>query len=186
MDTGKYAGQSCIIPVAGGPNHHDGTERDETSDRTCRSERNAMRIFLAGIIQGSLVEPTINSQLWREPIKNALARHLPEAEVYCHYAQHPNSITYDLPEIRSTLSDGIERAGNCDLLVAYVPSASMGTAIEMYEAYRGGAAVVAVTPLAANWIIRAYSHHVVADIAAFEAFAASGQLERLVRETNRK
>ena len=145
-----------------------------------------MKVFLAGIIQGSLVEPTINSQLWREPITRTLARHLPDAEVYCHYSRHPNSITYDLPEIRSTLADGIDRATACDLLVAYVPSASMGTAVEMYEAYRGGAAVVAITPLAANWIIRAYSHHVVADIEAFEAFAASGRLARLVEDMRRK
>ena len=144
-----------------------------------------MKVFLAGIIQGSLVEPAINSQLWREPIKQALAHHLPEAEVYCHYAQHPDSITYDLPEIRSTLRDGIERAATCDLLVAYLPSASMGTAIEMYEAHRGGAAVVAITPLAANWVIRATSHHIAPDTAAFEAFAASGRLGRLVRETRR-
>lgn len=141
-----------------------------------------MNVFLAGIIQGSLVEATINNQDWREPIKQTLARHVPQAKVYCHYSEHPNSITYDLPEIRTTLADGIARAAACDLLIAYVPSASMGTAIEMYDAYRGGAAVVAVTPLAANWVIRAYSHRIVADVAAFDALAACGELTRLVEE----
>ena len=144
-----------------------------------------MNVFLAGIIQGSLVEATITPQDWREPIKQTLARHLPGAEVYCHYSEHPNSITYDLPEIRGTLTDGINRAAACDLLIAYVPSASMGTAIEMYEAWSGGATVVTITPLAANWVIRAYSHHIVADMAAFEAFAADGGLARLIEDTAR-
>ncbi len=145
-----------------------------------------MNVFLAGIIQGSLVEATITRQDWREPIKQTLARHLPGATVYCHYSEHPNSITYDLPEIRHTLADGIARAADCDLLIAYVPSASMGTAIEMYEAWRGGATVVTITPLAANWVIRAYSHQIVADMGAFEAFAADGGLARLIEETARR
>ena len=80
------------------------------------------------------------------------------------------------------LADGLDRAAACDLLIAYVPSASMGTAIEMHEAYRGGALVVAITPLAANWVIRAYSHRIVADMAGFEALVASGELARLVEE----
>jgi len=141
-----------------------------------------VNVFLAGIIQGSLVEATINSQDWREPIKQTLARHVPQAEIYCHYSEHPNSITYGLPDICATLADGLDRAAACDLLIAYVPGASMGTAIEMHEAWRGGALVVAITPLAANWVIRAYSHRIVADMAAFDALAASGELARLVEE----
>lgn len=141
-----------------------------------------MDIFLAGIIQGSKVEAEIHSQDWRGPIRGLLAKHLPDAQVYCHYSEHPNSITYDLPDIRRTLSDGIGRAAACDLLIAYAPAASMGTAIEMYEAWRGGATVVTITPLAANWVVRAYSHHIVADVAAFEAFAADGRLSRLIED----
>ncbi len=139
-----------------------------------------MKVFLAGIIQGSLVEPTIHHQDWREPIKRALAEHLPAADVYCHFSQHPTSITYDLPKIRETFADGNRRAGECDLLIAFVPSASMGTAIEMHEAFAGGAAVVTVTPLSANWVIRAYSDRILLDLAAFEALAASGELADLV------
>jgi len=141
-----------------------------------------MKVFLAGIIQGSLVEPTIHEQDWREPIKRALAEHLPGADVYCHYSRHPASIEYGLPEIRETFAEGNRRAGECDLLIAYVPSASMGTAIEMHEAYAHGAAVVTITPLTANWVIRAYSDRILPDIAAFDTLAASGELAELVAE----
>ena len=139
-----------------------------------------MKVFLAGIIQGSKVAAEIHNQDWREPIRRAVETHLPGAEVYCHYTEHPQSITYDLPAIRRTFAEGNRRAGACDLLVAYLPEASMGTAIEMHEAYAHGSAIVAVTPLSANWVVRAYSDRVVADVAAFEALAASGELARLV------
>ncbi len=144
-----------------------------------------MNVFLAGIIQGSLVDAEITSQDWREPIKAALAEHAPQAEVYCHYSRHPNSITYELPEIRRTLADGVARSGECDLLVAYVPSASMGTAVEMYEAHRNGVPIVTISPLAANWVLRAYSDAILPDLAAFGEFVAAGELTRLVETKGR-
>ncbi len=140
-----------------------------------------MNVFLAGIIQGSIAEAKIHSQDWREPIMSALARHLPDADVYCHFSRHPNSITYELPDICQTLADGSDRAGARDLLIAYVPSASMGTAIEMFQASGNGAAVVTISPLAANWVIRAYSDVILPDIDSFEAFLASGKLDELIK-----
>jgi hypothetical protein len=140
-----------------------------------------MNVFLAGIIQGSLVEAAIHKQDWREPIKDILRRRLPGADVYCHYSLHPNSITYDLAEIRRVLAEGNARAAACDLLIAYVPSASMGTAIEMHEASRSGAVVVAVSPLSANWVVRAYSDRVVADFAALDELLGSEDFSQLLR-----
>jgi len=139
-----------------------------------------MNVFLAGIIQGSLSEATIHDQDWRTPIKRILAEHHPEAEVYCHYSVHPNSITYDLPEIKETLADGFQRSADCDLMIAYVPSASMGTAIEIYEAHRNNAIVLTISPMAPNWVLRAYSDEIFADIPAFETFIANGGLNALL------
>ena len=139
-----------------------------------------MNVFLAGIIQGSKVEAEIHSQDWRGPIRELLARHVPDAEVYCHYSEHPDSITYDLPEILATFEDGLQRVRACDVLVAFLPSASMGTAIEMHEAARGGAAVLTVTPMSANWVVRAYSDVILPDVEALEAFLAAGELAALL------
>jgi hypothetical protein len=140
-----------------------------------------MKIFLAGIIQGSLTEARIHQQDWRDPIKQALLRHFPQADIYCHYSQHPNSITYDLPQIRSTLAEGNMLAAKCDVLVPYLPSASMGTAIEMYEAHRNGAIVLSITAMAPNWVVRAYSDRILPDTAAFEKFLAGGKLTSLLQ-----
>ncbi len=137
-------------------------------------------VFLAGIIQGSLAEATIHDQDWRTPVKAALAEHLPQASIYCHYSQHPNSITYDLPEIREVFAQGLQRARECELMIAYLPEASMGTAIEMHEAAAHGRAVVTITTMDVNWVVRIYSDHIAADLDAFTQFAESGDLARLV------
>ncbi len=144
-----------------------------------------MKVFLAGIIQGSKVAAEIHHQDWREPIRRLLEGYASQAEVYCHYSNHPNSITYDLPRIIETFDDGVARAIDCDLLIAYLPSASMGTAIEMYEAHRAGAAVVTVTPMAANWVVRAYSDRILPDLAGLGKMLASGELEKLLAEKRR-
>ncbi len=144
-----------------------------------------MKVFLAGIIQGSLAEAEIHRQDWRERIKAVLTRRLPQAEVYCHYTAHPQSIKYDLPAIQSTLAEGNRLSAQCDLLVAYVPEASMGTAIEMYEASRAGAVVLTVSPLKVNWVIRAYSDRIFADTDELDAFLASGELAA-IGEAKRK
>jgi hypothetical protein len=141
-----------------------------------------MRVFLAGIMQGSFQEMRIVDQSWREAIKASLARHLPSAEVYCHYEAHPESVNYKHPEIIRTLFDGFRRAAECDLLVAYLPSASMGTAIEMYEAARSGAVVLTISPLAVNWVVLACSDKVFPDTAEFDKFLASGQVSALLLE----
>ena len=141
-----------------------------------------MNVFLAGIIQGSLSEATIHDQDWRTPIKRILAAHLPDAEVYCHYSVHPNSITYDLPEIKETLADGFQRSADCDLLIAYVPSASMGTAIEIYQAAGHNAVVLTISPLAPNWVLRAYSDAIFGDVESFETFIATGGLDDLLAQ----
>jgi hypothetical protein len=141
-----------------------------------------MKIFLAGIIQGSMVEPKIHNQDWRDAIKQVLARHLPTADVYCHYTQHPHSILYDLPRLKAVLEEGNRRAAECDLLVAFLPAASMGTAIEMHEAAAHGGMVLTISPLAANWVVRAYSDRVFPDIEGLEAFLSSGQFQSLLAQ----
>jgi hypothetical protein len=144
-----------------------------------------MNVFLAGIMQGSKTDDAIHDQNWRAGICESLARHLPGAEIYCHHTTHPDAVSYDLPQIRETFDDGVARAAACDLLIAYCPSASMGTAIEMYEAYRGGAIVVTVSPMARNWVLLCYSHAIVADLAEFEAYLGGDEFARLAAANGR-
>ena len=138
-----------------------------------------MNIFLAGIIQGSKVGEDIHAQDWRGPIIEAVGRHLPEAEVYCHFTEHPNSITYEADKILATFQDGLRRVIAADLVIAYIPSASMGTAIEMYEAKRNGTPVVSITPMETNWVVRLYSDKIFPNTESFEQHLADGGAEEM-------
>lgn len=141
-----------------------------------------MRIFLAGIIQGSLAERSIHDQDYRRRLKELLARHLPDAHVYDPVAGHADSIRYDDATGRAVFVRHAEMCRDVDVLLAFVPEASMGTAIEMWEAYRHGAAVIVISPLAVNWAIRFLSHAIYADLDAFEADLCSGRLARRIAE----
>jgi len=77
-----------------------------------------------------------------------------------------------------------------DVVVAFVPEASMGTAIEMWEAHEHGRGIViAISPLSHNWAVRFCSHIHFPDIDAFETAMASGileeRIERLLAEKRR-
>lgn len=138
-----------------------------------------MKVFLAGIIQGSLRSLEVHGQDWREVAAAAFARHVPEADVYDHFAAHPQGISYDLAAIRRTIEEGNEAARTSDVVVAWVPEASMGTALEIYLAFKAGAVVLAVSPMAANWVLRAYTHRIFPDLEALARFLETGGLRAL-------
>ena len=69
-----------------------------------------------------------------------------------------------------------------DVLLAFVPEASMGTAIEMWEAHQHGAAVITVSPLKHNWAVKFLSHAIYADLPEFEAALQSGEVARRIAE----
>jgi hypothetical protein len=58
----------------------------------------------------------------------------------------------------------------------------MGTAIEMWEAYQHGAAVVSISPMAHNWAVKFLSHEVYADFDEFVTAVSTGRLARRIAE----
>jgi hypothetical protein len=141
-----------------------------------------MQIFLAGIMQGSHLGAVMHHQGYRGRLKEMLARHLPHAKVYDPLADHEQSLDYDHDQGRAVFLHHNRMCGEVDVLIAFVPEASMGTAIEMWEAWRNGRVVVAISPLAHNWTIRFCSHILYADVEAFEAEVASGELAHRIEE----
>lgn len=135
-----------------------------------------MRVFIAGIMQGSRNDTEIEEQNYRCEIAQIIRRYVPEAEVLDPLELHPDSVTYDPEQAKCTLLELAALAGRVDVLVAYVPSASMGTAIEMWHAYQGGARVYVISPMVDNWVVRSLSERVFPDMAAFVEFVAGGGL----------
>lgn len=141
-----------------------------------------MRFFLAGIIQGSHSEALVHDQGYREKIKQLLAAHFPDAEVYDPRADHADSIGYDDHRGRSVFFRHNEMCRSVDVLLAFLPEASMGTAIEMWEAYRHGAAVITISPLRHNWAVKFLSHELYPGIEEFQAALEAGRLAQRIRQ----
>lgn len=138
-----------------------------------------MRVFIAGIMQGSRLGRDIADQSYRLAIAGAIRRRHSRAEIVDPNELHPEGVSYGDDLARRTLLELIDEAARADLVIAYLPGASMGTAIEMWQAFQRGVPVVTISPLAENWIVRYLSAVVLPDLAAFEDWIAGGGLERL-------
>ena len=67
-----------------------------------------------------------------------------------------------------------------DVLIAYVPEASMGTAIEMWEAHTNARFVITFTPLIHNWVVQITSNVIYENVSAFVDSLRSGEIDRLM------
>jgi hypothetical protein len=140
-----------------------------------------MRFFLAGIMQGSHQDTVLHDQGYRQRLAMLLRNNFPDAEVYDPLADHQNSLDYDDVTGREVFFRHNRLCREVDVVIAFVPEASMGTAIEMWEAHEHGrGVVVTISPLSHNWAVRFCSHIVYPDFAALEADAASGEFARQI------
>jgi len=142
-----------------------------------------MRFFLAGIMQGSHLGAVLHNQNYRAQLKTLLLEHFAGSEVYDPLADHGQSLGYDDATGRDVFYHHNRMCREVDVVIAVVPEASMGTAIEMWEAHEHGRAVVlTISPLVHNWAIKFCSHAVFSDVEAFEDAVRSGTVLALIRQ----
>jgi hypothetical protein len=138
-----------------------------------------MRVFIAGIMQGSRTDTDIDTQDYRSQIGQILRAAHPGVAVVDPLALHPDSVSYTPEKAKQTLIDLVTLTGQMDALVAYVPSASMGTALEMWHAFQHDVPVYTISPMASNWVVRSLSTQVFDTLAAFAEFVTGGGLDDL-------
>jgi hypothetical protein len=145
-----------------------------------------MRFFLAGIMQGSHTAAKCHGQEYRAHLTQLIKQHFHDADVYDPHAKHSTSLAYDHETGRDVFMRHNRMCREVDVLVAFVPEASMGTAIEMWEAYQHGVAVLTISPLHRNWAVKFLSHALYADMPAFETAIASGEVAKRIEEVKRE
>jgi len=141
-----------------------------------------LRIFIAGIMQGSHRSATLHDQQYRQRLVELLRRQLPGADVYDPLAEHADSLEYDDEQGQAVFFHHNRMCSEVDVVIAFVPEASMGTAIEMWEAYRNGRVVLAISPLVHNWTVKYCSHALYPDIEAFETDLLSGKVADVIQK----
>jgi len=144
-----------------------------------------MLFFLAGIMQGSHRSADMHGQDYRGDLRQLVEQHFPEAKIYDPLTDHQHSLNYGDDRGRNVFLYHNKLCSEVDVLVAFVPEASMGTAIEMWEAYRHGKAVITISPLAHNWAVKFLSHALYSDMVAFREALASGEVRRRIEEVRK-
>ena len=137
-------------------------------------------VFIAGVMQGSRRDDGIDDQDYRLRIAAALQNHLPHVHVTDPWTLHPDSVNYDTEQARACFVENVALAGAADVLIAYLPHASMGTAIELWTAHHNGTYVIAVTPLVHNWVVRLTADEILSNLESLLRYVEDGRLRQLL------
>jgi nucleoside 2-deoxyribosyltransferase len=127
-------------------------------------------IFIAGIIQGSKKGKVLHSQDYRKDLKNILHKYFPDTKVIDPVAVHPESVYYTYETGKRVFHKSIKEALSSDLFIAYLPEASMGTAIEMWECHKKKIPVWTISPLKENWVVKFLSKKVFRSLKELESY----------------
>jgi hypothetical protein len=138
-----------------------------------------MRVFLAGVMQGARTDHLIDDQDYRLRIALALREHVAGVEIVDPWLLNPESVFYETDRARDTFLEMTAAAAEADVLIAYLPTASMGTAMEMWSAFRAGRHIIAVTPMRHHWAIRFTANEIYPDLDSLLQYIQSGHFARL-------
>lgn len=137
-----------------------------------------LNVFVSGVMQGSSLRTAhvrdLSNQDYRARIGAAVRKALPTAEVVDPF-QWVQSELRDRPQnirddtvVRALFTRVVAMARECDVCISNLPEASMGSAVELWEAKRAGSVVLTVSPLVDNWLIRSTTDHNFATLDEFE------------------
>jgi hypothetical protein len=143
----------------------------------------SVKVFIAGIMQGSRMDRYIDDQDYRRIISETLRAHHADVEIMDPNELHPDGVDYDDKLAKATLLEMADLASQADLVVAYVPQASMGTALEMWKAFEANVPLVTISPMAANWVIKHLSSVVLPDLDAFRMWVSNDGLTSYITST---
>jgi hypothetical protein len=139
-----------------------------------------MHVFIAGVMQGARLDDQVDDQNYRVRITEALQTYLPDVHISDPWALNPGSVNYDEVRARRTFHDMTNLAGTADLLIAYLPTVSMGTAMEMWQAHQSDTYIVAVTPHEHHWAIRFTADEIMPDLDSLFARIEDGTMARVL------
>ena len=126
--------------------------------------------FLAGIIQGSNTGKFLHSQDYRGKVKSILRKYFPDAKIFDPVEKHPDSVNYDYRTAELVFLGYVKLATQCDCMIAYLPEASMGSAVEMWECHKKGVTIWTISPLKDNWSVKFLSKRIFESFEAFEKY----------------
>ena len=147
--------------------------------------------FLSGVMGGSggggasLAGIAVESQDYRALMRGAILAADPSATIVDPAivvpAMAPGLHPPSTPEVewwsadvcvRQAFEACVDLAARSDVIISYLPTASMGSAVELHAARQAGRLVLVVAPgkMRGNWVVRSYADHVFEDVRALEVW----------------
>jgi len=127
-----------------------------------------MKVFLAGVMQGNGAGRKSHNQNYRQELERIVLSIVQSAQIVDPDYTDPLWHTYSKKQLSEMFFKYCTLAGNVDLLIAYLPEASMGSACEMWNAYVNKVPIVTISPLIENATIRLLSPSVFTSLQEFK------------------
>jgi hypothetical protein len=140
-----------------------------------------MKIFIAGVMQGNRTDNQIYSQNYRKEITDILTPIIHDLEIVDPDITDPNRLQYTNEQAAEMFFRYSFMAGEVDLLISYIPEASMGSAVEMWEAWKNKKPILTISPLKLNWVVKLLSTRVFSTIEEFKAACQNGDLDSFLK-----
>ena len=141
------------------------------------------RYFISGVMLGSkqkLVkhEADLVPQNYRQQIADVIQKTDPRAiivdplDALKHRAEQMghtiDEINASDEAVRDAFMEVIEMVKDCDVIVSNLPEASMGSAVELWEARKANLQIFTISPMKDNWAIRSVTDHNFLDLLDYE------------------
>lgn len=117
-----------------------------------------MKVFIAGVMQGNRKDKLIYSQDYRRIITYKLNELFESVDVIDPDKTDPQRLTYTHEQAKEMFFKYCTIAGEADLLIAYIPEASMGSAVEMWLAFQARIPIVTISTMNSNWVVKLLSN----------------------------
>lgn len=139
-----------------------------------------MKYFISGVMQGSstgeTTKKTLNDQNYREIIKSILQKYDENCYIYDpydkpkEYLEEKEHLFNDSKFVTELFEEILSNLNECDVIVCYLPQASMGSSIELWEAYKSKKKIYVITQMSQNWVTRICATKIFESIEEFEKF----------------
>lgn len=135
-----------------------------------------MKVFIAGVMQGNKKGGKIHNQDYRKGIIKVLTQHKLDLELVSPDVANSRSPRLTKKQASEIFFKTNSTIAKVNLMIAYVPEASMGTAIEMWEAWKNKVPIITISPLKDNWVVKILSSKVYSTVADFAKGVEAGEL----------
>lgn len=144
-----------------------------------------MQVYIAGTVTGSNDRDVIN-QDYRKQIKAIVSRKFPAADIVDPMDYFHDGLSFNIEQSVKCFAFCLASASNADMIIAYLPEASIGTGMEIYEAFLKHRNIVIITPMTTNWALLFASDVLCESIEEFQRIFNNGDLDYMFVNSKKK